>query len=429
MFKKLLLIITFLLCCFLVGSAQAKRVNLDITAAGTRKVPVAVPWFVNKNNPANISQSGREMANVLGRALDFHGFIDIIPATEYKGSQQTEWARFGADFAVLGQYEVNGKTLILELRLINVLEGRMVLGKRYSASGSKQRSVLFKFADEVILKLTGKRGVSSTEIVYVSDENGKKEIYLADVLGDDIRQVTRHNYLAVSPRFSPNGNSLTYTSYHRGNPNLYITDLSQSKTTRAISRRHGLNMAPAWAPDGKSMVVTLSKDGNPDLYLMRTDGKILKRLTMNCGINVSPSFSPDGRKLAFVSDRSGRPQIYVMDMRTFRTKRITYQGNENTTPSWSPDGDRIAYTCSHEGVYQIFLISPEGGTPVQVTKSWGDHESPAWSPDGREIIFARKRHDKSEICRVFHNGKGEKRLFKLPGNQTQPQWSTWLKKF
>ena len=427
--RKLVIIITLLLCCFCCASAQAKRVNLDITAAGISKVPLAVPWFIDKNNSSRISQPGRKMAVLLSRALEFHGFIKIIPASDYNGSQQTDWARYGADFAVLGQYAVSGSKLTLELRLINVIEGRMILGKRYRAPVKKQRQMLLRFADEVILKLTGKRGVSSTEIVYVSDQNGKKEIYLADVLGDKIRQITRHNYIAVSPRFSPNGKKLTYTSYHRGNPNLYITDLGQSKTTRAISRRKGLNMAPAWAPDGKTMIVTLSKDGNPDLYLLRTDGKIIRRLTMNSGINVSPSFSPDGRKIAFVSDRSGRPQIYVMDLRTKRSKRITYQGNENSTPAWSPDGDRIAYTCSHEGVYQIFLISPDGGQPVQLTSSWGDHESPSWSPDGRQIVFARKRNDKSEICRIFHNGKGEKRLFRLPGNQTQPQWSTWLKKF
>ncbi len=426
--KNIIILISLLLCCCLVGSAQAKRVNLDITAAGVSKVPVAVPWFIEKKN-GKPSKSGRKMADLLSRALAFHGFINIIPASDYNGSQQTDWGRLGADFAVLGQYAVNGKKLTLELRLINVLEGRMILGKRYRAPVNKQRVMLFKFADDVVLKLTGKRGVGSTEIVYVSDESGKKEIYLADVLGDSVRRITRHNYIAVSPRFTPNGKKLTYTSYHRGNPNLYITDLSQSKTTRAISRRKGLNMAPAWAPDGKTMVATLSKDGNPDLYLMRADGGIIKRLTINSGINVSPSFSPDGRKLAFVSDRSGRPQIYVMDMKTAGSKRITYQGNENSTPAWSPDGDRIAYTCSHEGGYQIFLISPEGGQPVQLTRSWGDHESPSWSPDGRQIVFVRKRNDKSEVCRIFQNGKGEGRLFKLPGNQTQPQWSTWLNKF
>ncbi len=428
MLKKIFLIISLLTCCCWGGSVQAKRVNLDITAAGISKVPLAVPWFIDKKS-SKPTQSGREMAALLGRALEFHGFINIIPANDYHGSQQADWARYGADFAVLGQYMVDGDKLTLELRLINVLEGRMILGKRYRAQVNKQRVMLFKFADEVIFKLTGKQGVSCTEIVYVSDQEGKKEIYISDVLGDKIRQVTRHNYIALSPRFSPNAGKLAYTSYHRGNPNLYITDLSQSKTTRAISRRKGLNMAPAWSPDGRTMVVTLSKDGNPDLYLIRANGDILKRLTRNSGINVSPSFSPDGRKLAFVSDRSGRPQIYVMDLKSARTKRITYEGNENTTPSWSPDGDKIAYTCSYQGVYQIFCISPDGGQPEQITKSWGDHESPSWSPDARQIVFARKRNDKSEICRIFYNGKGEKRLFKLPGNQTQPQWSTWLKKF
>ena len=58
-----------------------------------------------------------------------------------------------------------------------------------------------------------------------------------------------------------------------------MTDLRQSKVTRAISRRKGMNLGPAWSPDGKTMVVTLSKDGSPDLYLIDREGKIIRRLT------------------------------------------------------------------------------------------------------------------------------------------------------
>ncbi|MEA3548066.1 MAG: Tol-Pal system beta propeller repeat protein TolB [Thermodesulfobacteriota bacterium] len=410
-------------------SVMAKRVNLDITAAGVRQVPVAVPWFIDKDQPSVVSGAGREMAALLSRALEFHGFVKIIPSAYYNNGQDTDWRDIGADFAVLGQYISSGSKLIFELRLINVMEGKMILGKRYQASATRKRVMLLKFADEVILKLTGKQGVSNTRIVFVSDESGKKEVYVTDVLGGQDRQITKHRFIAVSPRFVPKGNKITYTSYHNGNPNLYLTDLDLGKTTRAISRRAGLNMAPAWSPDGKTMVITLSKDGNPDLYLMRSNGEIIRRLTRNSGINVSPSFSPDGKKIAFVSDRNGRPQIYVMELKSGKVRRITYQGNENTTPSWSPQGDWIAYTGSFEGNCQIFLIRPDGGQPEQLTSTWGDHESPSWSPDGRQIIFSRKRNNKSEICRIFHNGKGEKSLYRLKGNQTQPQWSTWLRNF
>ncbi len=399
------------------------RVYLDITAAELRKVPVAVPYFIAKDNGQQVPEAGRKMADLLGRGLAFHGFIEIIPPDRYQGRQDTDWRALGADFTVLGQYQIEGNAIVIELRLIDPNEGRMLLGRRLRGPVGQYREMILKFCDEIILNLTGQPGISRTHIAFTSDRTGHKEIYLADVLGDEIRQVTNHRDLAVAPRFSPDGHHLSYTTYHHGNADLYITDLRQTVTTRPLSRRPGLNMAPAWLPDGKSMVVTLSKDGNPDLYRMDPKGKILGRLTANAGINVSPSFSPDGRRLAFVSDRSGTPQIYIMELANKSVRRLTFEGTYNTTPNWSPKGDLIVYSGEYKGHYNLFVISPEGGPPTLLTKSWGDHESPCWSPDGNQIVYARHRNEEQKICVIFRNGKGMRVLFDQRGNQTFPQWS------
>ncbi len=388
---------------------------------------MAVPSFTDKERPDIVHDAGKQMADVMGRGLAFHGFVSIIDPKLYGDKQQTDWQVVGAEFVVLGQYTTKGSDVVLEIRLVNTQEGRMVLGRRYSGSWTQHRQMVLKFCDEIINHLTGEPGISLTEIAFVSDRTDHKEIYLADVLGDDIRQVTKHQNLAVSPRFSPDGLRLAYTSYHRGNPNLYVTDLSQSKTTRAISRRKGLNMAAAWAPDGKTMAITLSKDGNPDLYLMNLQGEILQRLTANEGLNVSPSWSPDGKKLAFVSDRSGTPQIYILDIKTKAVRRITYVGNENTTPCWSPTGEWIAYTGLIEGSHHILIISPDGGSPLQLTSGSAEHESPSWSPDGRQIAFTRRVNGTQRIYAILKNGKGLRALFDMKGDQSFPQWSPRLK--
>lgn len=362
--RKLLTSLAFALLTALVAATPAMaRVYLDITAEELRKVPMAVPSFVDKDRPGQVLDAGRKMADVLSRGLAFHGFIDIIPPTRYQGRQDTDWQALGADFSILGQYQVKGVNMVLELRLLDPGEGRMLLGRRYRGPVEKQREMILKFCDETIYALTGQAGISRTEIAFTSDHSGHKEIYLADVLGDNIRQVTYHRHLAVAPRFSPNGNLLSYTTYHHGNADLYVTDLRQTKTTRALSRRKGLNMAPAWAPDGKTMVVTLSKDGNPDLYLMDTKGKVISRLTANAGINVSPDFSPDGKRLAFVSDRSGRPQIYVMDMATKSVRRITYEGAYNTSPSWSPKGISSPILVNTRGITTSLSSRPREDMP------------------------------------------------------------------
>ncbi len=401
---------------------------LDITSARLGRVNIAVPWFTPlEGSDEDVSpDTGKEMARLLSRGLRFHGFIHIIPPARYGGSQTGDWFALNADFTVLGKYRFSEERLTMELRFIDVTTGSMILGRRYHGADDKARTMILRFCDEAIGRLTGERGISRTSIAFVSNRDGYREVYIADVLGDHLRQVTRHRSITVSPRFSPDGKYLSYTSYHRGNPNLYVTDLSQDKITTPVSFRNGLNMAPAWAPDGRSMIVTLSRDGNPDLYRIDRQGKILERLTDHEGINVSPTFSPDGKRIAFVSDRSGSPQIYIMDLATRGVRRLTYLGNYNTTPAWSPKGDWIAYSGRYEGQYQIYIISPEGGRPVRLTSVAGEHESPTWSPDGRQIAFSRRLGDETAIYAVMRNGSYYRRLFDFDGNETFPQWSPRL---
>jgi TolB protein len=416
------LLLTILLSPLLTAPAEA-RIDVDISSAELRKVPVAVPYFVNGKEVGRGAELGQEMASILAEGLEFHGFISIISNRSYGGGQQNDWLELGADFTVIGKYTEEDNGIMMEIRLLDISTGRMVLGRRYRGTAEKTRVMLLKFCDEIINKMTGEPGVSLTQISFVSAKNGIKEIFLTDVFGNELRQITKHRKIAISPRFTPDGLFISYTSYHRDNPNLYLTELAQSKITIPISRRKGLNMAPAWAPGGDSMVITLSIDGNPDLYLMGRDGEIIRQLTKDEGINVSPSWSPDGSQLAFVSDRSGSPQIYVMNIKTKSVKRITYVGNYNTTPAWSPKGDLVAYSGHYEGRYHIFVIPAEGGRPTRLTRLWGDHESPSWSPDGRQIAFSRNRNGELKICAIFKNGAGLRVLFDWDGNESMPQWS------
>ena len=405
-------------------SIGADRVYLDIRASETRKINIAVPWFENSSQSRQKQIMGRELADVLSKALIFHGIISIIPSTEYGGVQEVDWKRFGADYSILGQYEITSDSIKLEMRLLDVAGNEVIMGKSFSGSLPQKEQMLFRFCDNVIETLTGKPGIAATRIAFVNGEKNVKEVYLTDILGTSFRQITRHKHLTVSPRFVPEGPYLTYTSYHTGNQNLYITDLRQSKTTRVLSRRKGLNLAPAWSKDGESMVLTLSQEGNPDLYLLNKKGDIIEQLTDRAGINVSPSWSPDGNHLVFVSDRSGKPQLYLMDFRTRKVNRLTFEGTENAEPCWSPTEDLIVYSSLRDGVYQLFTLNPfKNDAPVQVTTDLSYHEAPCWSPDGNQIIFAKRDGNKNQIYGIMKNGSFQRRLFTLPGSQNYPQWS------
>ncbi len=405
-------------------AANTKRVYLDITAPETRKIEIAVPWFTNKNNPEQYHSLNRDMADTLAKALKFHGIISILPTKEYGGRPISNWKKQPVDYVVLGQYSKVSNSLKLELRLLDVAGNEIIMGKSFSGTVKQKEMMLFKYCDHVVKTLTGTEGIANTKIAFVSTNSNTKEIFLTDILGKNMRQITRHKNLTVSPRFKPGGNFLTYTSYHTGNQNLYITDLRQSKTTRALSRRKGMNLGPAWSADGKRMILTLSKNGNPDLFVLDSKGNIIEQLTRRAGINVSPTWSPDGNHIVFVSDRSGQPQLYSMNMKSRKVRRLTFEGIENAEPNWSPTQNRVVYSSLRNGVYQIFTLNPlNDDSPIQLTTDLSHHESPVWSPDGNQILFAKRDGKRHQLYAIMKNGSYQRSVLNLPGSQTYPQWS------
>ncbi len=418
-------IVSLLFLHFFISSATAAdRVYLDVTSSGVRKINFAVPWFQNKSLPQQKQPLGRELADALAKSLEFHGIISIIPHDQYGGNQTADWKKLAADYVVLGQYSDSGDAVNLEMRLLDAASDEVLLGKSYSGTRQQKEKMIFRFCDSIIETLTGKPGIANSQIAFVNREGSVKEVFLTDILGKSLRQVTRHKYLAVSPKFIPGGPYLSYTSYHNGTQALYITDLRQDKTTQAVSRRKGLNLAPAWSSDGQKMVLTLSKDGNPDLFLMDRKGEIIEKLTERSGINVSPAWSPDEANLVFVSDRSGKPQLYLMDMRNRKVRRLTFEGTENAEPNWSPTENLIVFSSLRDGVYQLFTMNPlTGEEPKQLTSDPSHHESPCWSPDGNQVIFVKRDGQKQQLYGIMKNGSFERKLFNIPGSQTFPQWS------
>lgn len=429
-FKFLLryaVIFSLLLVNVLIFSSRtfAERIHLDIASSGVRKVLVAVPSFLDETGDRNTA-TGRELARIMEEGLQFHGFVRILDARSYEGQVEPDWRALGADYVVRGRYSSAGNRMSVDSSLLDVMSGDMLATKNEKGSAARQEDMALRLVDAMVEEFTGEPGVAGTAIAFVSDKSGRKEIYIADVFGRHIRQVTRHHHLCVSPRFTADGTRLAYSSYHRGNQDLYLTDLAQNKKTRTLSRRKGMNLAPTFSPNKRTAVLTLSKDGNPDLYLIDMKGDIIKRLTKGVGINVSPSFSPDGGAICFVSDRSGRPQVYIMDLPTLQTRRLTFKGKENVEPSWSPRGDKIVYTRLVQGQYHIYTVPVSGGSAVRITSGIGNYESPTWSPDGRLIAFSRERNKNMELYVAQANGDGMRPMFSLEGNQSYPRWSPRL---
>ncbi|MCE5336480.1 MAG: Tol-Pal system beta propeller repeat protein TolB [Desulfobacteraceae bacterium] len=424
-------VLAVLCLCMATTGAFAQTFNIDITKPSFQRIPIAIPDF--KYMAPEGTQLARDMGNTLSSDLDFSGIFRPLDPKGFLENPQAiglnapeikfpDWKRLGADFLVRGSYQVNGSQLRMEGRLFDVVGGRMVKGKVYEGDVRNWRSMVHDFADEILLALTGERGVFDTKIAYVQSTGSAKEIFYCDFDGNNPVQVTRDNNLALSPAWSSDQGQLAFVSYRDGAPKVYALNM-RSGAQSLICGYPGMNISPAWRPGRNELAVTLNKDGNPDIFLISSTGQILQKLVHGWSINVSPGWSPDGRKLAYVSNESGNPQIYVLDVGSGQKKRLTFSGKYNTAPCWSPKGDWIAYSGTAGGTHNVFIIRPDGSDNRQITNGEGSNESPAWSPDGRMLAFSSTRQGGPAIWIMLTNGTGARKLTRQGGSQELPDWS------
>ncbi len=425
------LLVAPLLFCAATALGQGDII-IDIHEPGTAKIKIGVPPLTRDPASAGLARpdAGEEFIRVVRDDLDFSGLFQVFTTPPIgsgsAGSASSSvplkaWIPLDVQSVVQGEYRQVGDRITFECALFDVESETRIVGRRYRGTPGEVRSIAHTFADEIVYRYTGKRGVGHTSIAYVKEKAGHEEIYIMDYDGYNSYQLTYDNSIALSPDWSHDGKRIAFTSYRDRNPDVYIVDLGEKKYGR-VSGYIGLNTTPAFSPDGKTLALTLSKDGNPELYLLTLKTGELTRLTRNSRIDTSPAWSPNGREIAFVSDRSGSPQIYIIDREGVNLRRLTYSGSYNTCPAWSPSGDRIAYVSMVGGRGEIFTISPTGSGMRRLTFN-GGNEDPSWSPDGRYLAYSAKEGGHQDIYLMRADGSGRKRVTSGGGDNMSPAWS------
>jgi TolB protein len=416
------------------GEAQVRG---TIFGPGARSYPIAVSPLKNLSASSPGSPLANQFAEIVSTDLTLSGYFKVLDRAAYIEKPEASgytvdsinfdnWSVIGALALVKGAYAIDGDNLTLEIRLFDVYQRRQLSGRRYHGSVGEIRRMANKFADEVMAQFTGERGPFDSRFAFVSTRDGRlKEIYAMSPDGGDLQQVTKTQTLNLSPSWSPDNHTLLYTSYKRGNPDLYAIDLLSGREV-GVSQRAGLNLAGKFSPDGSKIALTIEDQGNADIALVDRTGKLIRRLTDSWAIDVSPSWSPDGRQVAFCSNRAGGPQIYVVGMDGGEARRVTFSGNYNTSPAWSPKGDRIAYVSRSDGGFNLFTAKVDGSDTRQLTQGSGNNEDPNWAPDGRYLVFSSSRTGRKKLFITDDTGSSQVQLTRGGGDDTSPTWSRWL---
>ena len=444
---KLLTIICLL---FLLKTTNSySLIEVDITRGNLNPLPIAVsPLFQDKKSKnefqreLNLDDLGSEISKVVENNLKQSGLFNPLskdaflqkPDIAHLKPRFEDWALIKAQALITGKVSISNGKLKVEFRLWDVLAGREMLALAFTTVPNNWRRVGHIITDKVYERLTGEKGYFDTRIIYVSEEGLKtqrvKKLAIMDQDGFNTKYLTLGNELVLTPRFNPTNQMVTYLSYFRNLPRVYLLDI-ETGIQEVVGDFPGMTFAPRFSPDGKKIIMSFAKDGKSDIYVMDLENRIVEQITNHPSIDTSPSYSPDGKYITFNSDRSGYQQIYVMKSDGSNVKRISFGNGLYGTPVWSPRGDLIAFTKLHKGKFYIGVMRTDGKGERLLTENFYQ-EAPSWSPNGRVLIFYRetKTNEKGEgfsakLWSIDLTGYNE-RLVETQTDASDPSWSSLL---
>ena len=444
---KLLTIICFL---FLLKTTNSySLIEVDITRGNLNPLPIAVsPLFQDKKSKnefqreLNLDDLGLEISKVVENNFIQSGLFNPLskdaflqkPDIAHLKPRFEDWALIKAQALITGKVSMDNGKLKVEFRLWDVLAGREMLALAFTTVPNNWRRVGHIITDKVYERLTGEKGYFDTRIIYVSEEGLKtqriKKLAIMDQDGFNTKYLTLGNELVLTPRFNPTNQMVTYLSYFKNLPRVYLLDI-ETGIQEVVGDFPGMTFAPRFSPDGKKIIMSFAKDGKSDIYIMDLENRIVEQITNHPSIDTSPSYSPDGKYITFNSDRSGYQQIYVMKSDGSNVKRISFGNGLYGTPVWSPRGDLIAFTKLHKGKFYIGVMRTDGKGERLLTENFFQ-EAPSWSPNGRVLIFYRetKTNEKGEgfsakLWSIDLTGYNE-RLVETQTDASDPSWSSLL---
>jgi len=445
--NKIKLLTLFILLVF--PSSLHALIEVDITRGNLNPLPIAVsPLHSDKETSnelkkeINIENIGEEIASVIEYNLKTTGLFNPLekkaflqkPDVAHLKPRFEDWSLIKAQALITGKVEFKDEKVRVEFRLWDVLAAREILALAFTTVPNNWRRIGHIISDKIYERLTGEKGYFDTRIIYVSEEGPKtkrvKKLAIMDQDGSNTKYLTLGNELVLTPRFNPTNQFVTYLSYFKNLPRVYLLDI-ETGIQEVVGDFPGMTFAPRFSPDGKKVIMSFAKDGNSDIYTMNLENRIVERITNHPSIDTSPSYSPDGKYITFNSDRSGYQQIYVMKSDGSNVKRVSFGNGLYGTPVWSPRGDLIAFTKLHKGKFYIGVMRTDGTGERLLTENYYQ-EAPSWSPNGRVLIFYRETKSNSDgegfsakLWSIDLTGYNERQVI-TETDASDPSWSSLL---
>ena len=401
------------------------EVYLKVTSPGLSRVIVGLPPFAARPGAdagaaatfsATLKQDLSQTA-VIGLVSDENARLVVEDPTNAVLTRQ-RWRAVGAQFLLEGSLAGAAGQLVVEARLWDLASGQIAYARRFQGASTLATTMAHTLANELVHLFTGKAGPFLSRIAFVSDRSGAKELWVMRWDGTDAQELTSQRSIALAPAWSPDGSWLAFTSFLRGNPQLFLLKPTQGYL-KPISTLPGVNSSPSFSPDGTRIAFATGERGSTEIYVVPVSGGAPELLTNTRGINTRPAWSPNGRQIAFTSTAAGSPQLYLMDAEGTNVRRLTFEDKYADEAAWAPDGIRLAYTSLVDDRFQLATLDLRTNART-IVPGPGNNESPCWSPDGTVLAFASNRTGRWQI--FVTDPYGRPRQITSEGNNSDPAW-------
>ena len=197
---------------------------------------------------------------------------------------------------------------------------------------------------------------------------------------------------------------------------IFMADLD-GKIVKQLTNAKGYDAEATLSPDGEQMIYTSDKDGDIELYIMNLKTGAEKRITNTLGYDGGAWFSPDGKKIIW---RASRPktdaeikeykdllaenlvaptnmEVFIANADGSNVKQVTNFGQANWAPSYFPDSKRIIFASNQEYKrgfpFNLYSINEDGTNLQKVSHEKIFDAFPMFSPDGKKLVFCSNRNN------------------------------------
>ncbi|MEO1031455.1 MAG: hypothetical protein AAFX55_08615 [Bacteroidota bacterium] len=202
-----------------------------------------------------------------------------------------------------------------------------------------------------------------------------------------------------------------YESY-----DIFVADL-EGNIVKQLTNELGYDAEPTVSPKGDKIVFTSTRSGDLELYTMNIDGTDVKQITDELGYDGGAFFSPDGTQIIFRASRPktekdvkeykellSRGLVEPSDMELFicnadgsDLRQLTFLGNANWSPFFHPSGKKVLFSSNFESEigfpFNLYIIDTDGKNLKRVTHGNTFEAFPVFSNDGKYLVFSSNRNN------------------------------------